>query len=64
VVLDGVQSAVAAGELTDGPGDVITELNNISYTFQFRGDVLPQVASALRQARATIAKNAIEPFEH
>jgi hypothetical protein len=63
-VLGSGQPAAAAGELTVGPGGVITELNNISYTFQFGGDVLTQVAAAIEQVGATIAPNAIKPFTH
>ena len=63
-VLGGGQPAAAAGELTIAPGGVITEVNNISYTFQFTAEVLPQVAETLRQAGATVAPGAIRPFVH
>lgn len=46
------------------PNGVITELNNISYTFQFGGETLQQVAAALQSAGAKIAPNAIKPWTH
>lgn len=43
---------------------MITEINNISYTFRFPGETLRQVAAALKAAGAKIAPTAIKPWTH
>lgn len=63
-VLGNGQAASAAGEITIGPDGVISEINNISYTFQFGADVLPSVKIALEKHGFRVAPNAIKPFTH
>jgi hypothetical protein len=63
-VLGNGQAASAAGEITIRPGGVISEINNISYTFQFGAYVLPSVKAALQQMGFKVAPNAIKPFTH
>ncbi|HEX7450597.1 MAG TPA: hypothetical protein VF306_23755 [Pirellulales bacterium] len=63
-VLGNGLSATGAGEITVGIDGVITEVNNISYTFQFGGGTLTQVVAALKATGARIAPNAVKPFEH
>jgi hypothetical protein len=61
-VLGGGQPAAAAGEVVIGPNGVVTEINNISFTFQHGGEVLPGVQSALEGAGLSVAPDAIKPF--
>lgn len=63
-VLGNGQAASAAGETTIGPNGVVTEINNISFTFQFGSDVLPGVRDALRNLGLNVADDAIKPFTH
>ncbi len=63
-VLGSGQAASAAGEITVCSGGVISEINNISYTFQFGSDVLPGVKAALEQMGFRVAPNAIKPWTH
>ncbi|MCA8982949.1 MAG: hypothetical protein KDA76_04245 [Planctomycetaceae bacterium] len=62
-VLGGGQPAAAAGEITIGPNGVVTEINNISGTFQHDASVLPGVQKALEQAGLKVAPDAIKPFQ-
>jgi len=63
-VLGNGQAATAAGEITIGPNGVVTEINNISYTFQFGSDVLQGVREALQKLGLNVADDAIRPFTH
>jgi hypothetical protein len=62
-VLGGGRSAAAAGEITIGPNGVVTEINNISYTFQHGPHTLPGVKSALEKAGLKCDPNSIVPYE-
>ena len=63
-VLGNGQAASGAGEITIGPNGVVTEINNISYTFQFSPDILPSVREALQKLGLNVADDAIRPFTH
>jgi hypothetical protein len=63
-VLGNGGAATAAGEITIGPNGVVTEINNISYTFQFGSDVLQGVREALQKLGLKVADDAIRPFTH
>ncbi|NLE38417.1 MAG: RHS repeat-associated core domain-containing protein, partial [Pirellulaceae bacterium] len=63
-VLGGGQPGAAAGELVVGRGGVVTEINNISYTFQFGQEVLPGVRDAVLRQGFRVAPDAIKPFTH
>lgn len=63
-VLGNGRAASAAGEVTIGPNGVVTEINNISYTFQFGSDVLPGVRAALEKLGLNVVDDAIKPFTH
>jgi hypothetical protein len=62
-VLGGAQPAAGAGELTVEAGGVITEINNLSGTFQFGPETLVPVLAALTKQGATIAPDAAQPFD-
>jgi hypothetical protein len=60
-LLGGAQPAAAAGELVVDHG-VIVEVNNVSGTFQFGPETLPQVIEALQRQGGTIDPDAARPF--
>jgi len=62
-VLGGGEPAAAAGEITIGPNGVVTEINNISGTFQHDASVLPGVKNALEGGGFKVAPDAIKPFQ-
>jgi hypothetical protein len=62
-VLGGGQPAAAAGEIVVDANGVVTELNNISGTFQHSPGVLNAVKEALERAGIPVDPNAIRPFE-
>jgi RHS repeat-associated protein len=61
-VLGGGKPAAASGEIVIGSNGVVTEINNISFTFQHDASVLPGVKRALEQAGLRVAPDAIKPF--
>lgn len=61
-ILGGAQPVAGAGELIVEAGAVVTEVNNISGTFQCGPETLPQVIEALRQQGATVRPDAAQPF--
>jgi len=63
-VLGGGQAAAAAGEIVIGPGGVITEINNISYTFQFGDEILSSMRSGCESLGFKVGKDALKPFVH
>jgi RHS repeat-associated protein len=63
-VLGGGQSAAAAGEIVINAEGVVTQINNISFTFQHDASVLAGVQAALEQVGLTVAPNAIKPFSY
>jgi hypothetical protein len=63
-VLGNGQEAAAAGEIVIGPNNVVTELNNISFTFQHDADVLKSVRAALQQIGFKVPSDGITPFEY
>jgi hypothetical protein len=63
-VLGGGQPAVAAGEIIISPNGVVSEINNISYTFQHGAEVLPGVEAAVRRQGLKVAPNALKPYKH
>jgi hypothetical protein len=60
-ILGGGQSAAAAGELLVKNGNII-EVDNVSGTFQFGPETLPQVIDALQRQGARVAADAARPF--
>jgi len=61
-VLGNGQRAAAAGEIVIDSKGVVTEINNISYTFQWGEETLPGVQSALEALGIKVAPDAIKPF--
>jgi len=61
-VLGGGRSAAAAGEITIGLNGVVTEINNISFTFQHGAETLPGVRSALEKSGLQCTPDSIKPF--
>jgi hypothetical protein len=61
-ILGGAKPVAGAGELTVEAGGVVTEVNNISGTFQCGPETLPQVIDALRNQGATVRPDAAKPF--
>jgi hypothetical protein len=62
-ILGGGQPAAAAGEIVIGPDRVVTEINNISGTFQHDAGVLPVVQSFVEAQGLRVAPGAIKPFK-
>ncbi|MEX2140232.1 MAG: hypothetical protein WD894_13285 [Pirellulales bacterium] len=60
-VLGKAQPAAAAGELVVDDG-VVVEVDNVSGTFQFGPETIPQVIEALRRQGGTVAADAARPF--
>ncbi|HEX4147203.1 MAG TPA: hypothetical protein VHY91_27145 [Pirellulales bacterium] len=63
-VLGGGRPAAAAGEIVIGSNGVVTEINNISFTFQHGADVLPGVEAAVRRQGLAVAPDALKPYNH
>jgi hypothetical protein len=63
-ILGGGQPTAAAGEIIIDPDGVVTEINNISYTFQHGAEVLPGVQSAVERQGLAVAPGALKPFQH
>jgi hypothetical protein len=61
-VLGGGQPAAAAGEIIVDANGVVTEINNISGTFQHEACVLGAVKTALEKAGLKVAADALKPF--
>jgi hypothetical protein len=61
-VLGGGRSAAAAGEITIGRNGMVTEINNISFTFQHGAETLPGVRAALEKSGLQCAPDSIKPF--
>ena len=62
-VLGAGQPAAAAGEITIGSNGVVTEINNISGTFQHGANVLPAVQRAAENQGLKVAPGALKPFQ-
>jgi hypothetical protein len=62
-ILGSGQPTAAAGEIMIDPGGVVTEINNISYTFQHSSAVLPGVQSAVERQGFAMAPGALKPFQ-
>jgi hypothetical protein len=62
-VLGGGTPVAAAGGLRVGLDGVIVELENISDSFRFGPDVLPQVRAALERQGGTLTPDAENPFD-
>jgi len=61
-VLGGAQPAAGAEELTVEAGGVITEVNNLSGTFQCGPETLPTVIEALSKQGGTLLPDAVRSF--
>jgi hypothetical protein len=62
-VLGNGQEAAASGEIVIGPDGVVTEINNISFTFQHDASVLQGVKAALERMGIKVDPDAIKPFD-
>lgn len=61
-ILGGATPVAGAGELTVEASGVVTEVNNISGTFQCGPETLPHGIEALRNQGATVRPDAAQPF--
>ncbi len=61
-ILGGARPAAGAGELSVEAGGVVTEVNNLSGTFQCGPDTLAQVIQALEKQGAMVRPDAAQPF--
>ena len=63
-VLGGAQPATGAGTLKVSNGAVVTEITNISGTFQFGSSTIPYVIDSLRNQGVQVSPTAARPFIH
>ena len=62
-VLGGGREAAASGEIVIGADGAVTEINNISFTFQHGSSVLRGVKAALERLGLKVNPDAIKPFD-